>query len=229
MDGARHVNGSSWAILPAARGRALWMARHALDEPDTVYSALTPIPTVSKLLQHVAFRAVTHQHILAATPRLALAAARSQRGRSHPVLAGRPALHALRDHPLVGALQDHVRLGCDVLALRHPESVASAARVAADAEACPWVPLVFRRHKRLGRAPAAELIYAPSQQQVAHHSDVLGAALFKRGYLLMGFDAHEDLQPEISCIRLFQRRYGRGPAAQHGIDYLYSELVYLHR
>ncbi len=211
----RLVNISSWGILPQARQRALWMARTGLAEPGTAYSALTPMPSLHKLLLRIDLAPVCHQHVLVSTPRLAWSARRAPPPPA--VLAGRSALQALRDDPLFAALNDHVRLGCEVLALE------SAAGVQG------WVPLVFRAQRRLGCLRTAELLYAPSQAQVAEHARALAAPLLRRGFLLMGFDAHEDVHPAYPCTRLFQRRYGRALPAARGIDYLYSEFVYLHR
>lgn len=216
----RRVNGSSWAILPAARDRALWMARRGLAEPDTVYTALTPIPSALLLLQRIGFQAVTHQCVLASLPRLAWQAARGDPGPA--VLAGAAALHALRDDPLAPALHDHAQLGCEVLALQSPSGVQG------------WVPLVFRPQRRLGWLRTAELVYTPSQALLALHAHALAAPLLRRGYALLAFDAHQDLVPGFPCTRLFQRRFARGLPAGRGagsgaIDHLYSELIYLHR
>ena len=211
----RLVNISSWGILPQARQRALWMARTGLAEPDTAYSALTPMPSLHRLLKRIDLMAVSHQHVLVSTPRLAWSALRGPRPAE--VLAGRSALQALRDDPLAGALHDHVRLGCEVLALQSATGVQG------------WVPLVFRTQWRLGCVRTAELLYTPSQALLADHAPALAAPLLRRGYLLLGFDAHEDVHPAYPCTRLFQRRYGRALPAARGIDYLYSELVYLHR
>lgn len=224
----RHVNGSSWAILPGARDRALWMARHALAESETVYTALTPIPSALLLLQRLGFQAVTHQCVLAALPRLAWHGATQVHGTgagsdARPaVLAGSEALHALRDDPLIEALHDHRQLGCDVLALQ------SAAGVQG------WAPLVFRPQRRLGWLPTADVVYSPSQAMLARHAPALARPLLRRGYALLAFDAHQDLVPGFPSTRLFQRRFARGlpvsrAAGPGGIDHLYSELVYLHR
>lgn len=240
----RHVNANSWAIVPAARDRALWMARHGLPELTTTYSALTPIATVAKLLQRLGFEPVTHQEVLANNLRLALLAGRvPQRGAT--LLAGADALHALRDDPLAAALEDHRRLGCTVLAL---QPAAESEPRAADTHGLPpgpadtpcdaqhalglgrqrWVPLVFRPTRRLRCVPTAELVYTPSQALVADHAPRLAAQLLRRGYALMAFDAHQDLVPAFPCTRLFQRRYARCLLNPRGVDHLYSELVYLH-
>jgi hypothetical protein len=215
----RHVNGSSWAILPSGRQRALWMAREALAESSTVYSALTPIPAALRLLQRIGFQAATHQCVLAFTPRLAWQTAQSP-VRQPAVRSGRDALQALRDDPLAPALHDHLRLGCEVLALQSDRGTQG------------WVPLVFRPQRRLRCLRAAELIYTPSQALLAEHAPALAASLLRRGYLMLAFDAHQDLVPRFPSTRLFQRRFARGPVdtgRAAGVDYLYSELVYLHR
>lgn len=215
----RLINVSSWGILPQARQRALWMARTALAEPGTAYTALTPMPSLHKLLGRIDLLPQTHQHILVSMPRLAFSARRggAPAARPTPVLAGKAALQALRDDPLAAALHDHVQLGCEVFAL-HSDTGPSG-----------WVPLVFRAQRRLGWLRTAELLYTPSQDLVAKHAHALAGPLLRRGYMLMGFDAHEELSPDYPCTRLFQRRYGRALPAARGIDYLYSEFVYLHR
>lgn len=215
----RLVNASSWGILPRARQRALWMARTALSEPGTAYTALTPMPSLHKLLGRIDVMPTTHQHILASLPRLAWTAP-PQDGRAPrnaAVLSGQAALHALRDDPLATALHDHVRLGCEVLALQSASGTQG------------WVPLVFRAQRRLGWLRTAELLYTPSQALIAENAWALAGPLLRRGYLLLGFDAHEDLCPGFACTRLFQRRYGRALPESRGVDYMYSELVYLHR
>lgn len=213
--GVQHVvNGSSWAILPAARERALWMARHGMAELTTTYTALTPIPSTVKLLQRIGFEASTHQQVLAWTPRLAWGVPPSGQP---DLLDGREAALALRDDPLAQALEDHRRLGCLVWALRNPLGSGG------------WSPLVWRRTRRLRHLPAAELLYAPSQALVAQHARVLAARLLRRGYGLLAFDAHQDLVPDFPCTRLFLRRFARCPLLPQGVDHLYSELVYLHR
>lgn len=206
---APRVNASSWAIAPEARGRALWMARHTMDDPATVYTALTPIPSAARLLQRIGFRPVSHQCILGFTPRL-----RGAAGHRARVLAGAEALQALRDDPLAGALDDHHRLGCLVTALDTGRAL---------------VPMVWRPQRRMKLLRTAELLYAPAQALVAEHIGALARRLLPLGFPMLAFEAHEDLVPEFPCTRLFQRRLARGPYPAGAIDHLYSELVYLHR
>lgn len=203
------VNASSWAITPKARGRALWMARHSMNHPGTVYTALTPISSAARMLQRIGFRAISHQSIVGFTPRLRRLAAKGKR-----VLSGVDALAALRDHPLAQALEDHHRLDCLVTAL----DTGSALH-----------PMVWRATRRLRLFRSADLLYAPTQALVAQHAGVLAQQLWRLGFPMMVFEAQEDLVPEFACTRLFQRRFARGPYNELGVDHLYSELVYLHR
>lgn len=203
------VNASSWAIEAPARSRALWMARQTLNQPGTVYTALTPIHSASRMLQRIGFAPVSHQCLLGFAPRLRQAAGAGTR-----VLSASETLHALRDHPLHPALQDHHRLDCVVCALATPDGL---------------VPLVWRPRRRLRWLPVAELLYAPSQAVVAAHVGALARHLLGLGYALLEFEAQQDFVPDFACTRLFQRRFARGPYAAEGIDHLYSELVYLHR
>lgn len=205
----RRINGSSWAIAPQARQRALWMARHTMADPDTVYTALTPIASARRMLQRIGFAPVSHQCVLGLVPRLALAPP----GRAR-VLGGQAALHALRDHPLAQALQDHHRLGCLVSALDTGDALE---------------PLVWRPRRQLRLLPAAELVYTSAQAVVAAHTPALARHLLGQGMVFMAFEAHEDLVPTFACTRLFQQRLARGAYPVHGVDHLYSELVYLHR
>lgn len=211
-DGQRsvmHVNASSWAILPAARGRAMWMARRAMADAETVYTALTPIASASAVLQRIGFRPISHQCILGFTPRLLGAGKPGAK-----VWHGVDALRRLRDDPLAAALDDHLRLGCLVMALDTGHAV---------------VPLVWRSQRRLQVLRTAELLYTPSQALVAEHMATIARHLLGLGYLMTAFEADADLVPDFSCTRLFQRRLARGPYNLRGIDHLYSELVYLHR
>lgn len=206
---APRVNASSWAIAPEARGRALWMARHTMADPATVYTALTPIPSAARLLQRIGFKPVSHQCILGFTHRL-----RHGPGAGSRVLAGDAALAALRDDPLAGVLHDHHRLGCVVTALDTGRAL---------------VPMVWRPQRRLKLLRTAELLYTPSQAMVAEHIGALAGRLLGLGFPMLAFEGHEDLVPEFPCTRLFQRRLARGPYPAQGVDHLYSELVYLHR
>lgn len=205
----RRINGSSWAIAPRARQRALWMARHTMADPDTVYTALTPIPSARRMLQRIGFAPVSHQCVLGLVPRLALASPGAAR-----VLGGPAALHALREHPMAQALADHHRLGCLVSALDTGNALE---------------PLVWRPRRQLRVLPAAELLYARSQALVAQHAAALARHLLGQGMVFMAFEAQDDLVPEFPCTRLFQQRLARGPYRAEGVDHLYSELVYLHR
>jgi hypothetical protein len=208
-EGALRVNASSWAILPQARGRALWMARHAMANPMATYTALTPIPSANAMLQRIGFQAVSHQCVLGFTPRLCRAG-----GPNATLWHGREALQRLRDDPLAEALEDHVRLGCLVMALDDGQSLS---------------PLVWRSQRRLTVLRTAELVYARSQAQVAAHAGALARRLLRLGFAMLAFEAHADLVPGFPSTRLFQRRLARGAYEAQGIDHLYSELVYLHR
>lgn len=208
----RMANPSSWGMLPSARERALWMARLGLADPEVGYTALTPVNSVAKVLQRIGFAAVTHQQVLVATLRLAFA--RPEPGTE--LLRGNAALRELRDDPMLPALQDHRRLGCEVLAARVAESKA-------------WVPLVFRPSRRMGLLRTAELVYSPSQTLVMRVVPLLARALLPAGYAMIAIDAHEDVQADFPCTKLFMRRYARGLPSIAGVDHLYSELVYLQR
>lgn len=208
----RVINPCSWGMLPSARERALWMARHGLSDPQAAYIALTPVASAARVVQRIGFSAVTHQQIMVVTPRLAMASAEP----GAEVLQGRVAMQALREHALLPALQDHLRLGCVVLAARLAESTA-------------WAPLVFRPTRRLGLLRTAELVYTPSQVLVMRLMPLLARSLLGQGFAMLAADAHEDLTPEFPCTRLFRRRYARGLPNIVGVDHLYSELVYLQR
>lgn len=207
--GPRRYNASSWAIAPEARNRAMWMLRHSLPDPDTVYTALTPITSVARMLLRIGFRATSYQTILGITPllqRLPHAGAR--------VLKASKALAALIADPIAQALIDHQRLGCLICALETSDAL---------------IPLVFRPRRRWRWLPVAEIVYTPSQASVATHMGAIARHLLSRGYPLMEFEAHEDLTVQFPCTRLYQRRLARGPYDRDGIDHLYSELIYLHR
>jgi hypothetical protein len=89
--------------------------------------------------------------------------------------------------------------------------------------------LVWRQTRRLRLLPTAELIYTRSQAMVTAHAGAIARSLMGQRQALMAFEGHEDLVVEHPCTRLFQRRFARGEYPVHGIDHLYSELVYLHR
>lgn len=207
--GPRRINASSWTILPEARHCALWMARQGMDDKSAIYSALTPIPSAARLLHRIGFRAATHQTMLGLTPRLA----RLPRTPGRVLNAGET-LAALADDPFHRVLEDHRRLGCLVCAIDTGEAL---------------VPLVLCARRRWRWLPVAEVLYTPSHEVILAHAGALARHLLASGYLILEFDAHEHLDAPFPCTRLFRRRFARGPYDRDGIDYLYSELVYLHR
>lgn len=203
----QHVNASSWAIAPADRMQALWMAKQTLCDPQIVYTALTPIPQALRVLQRLGFVAVSSQRVLVMTPR-------HVGGKASPIriLDAHNTLKALKNSPLLKALQDHAQLGCIVCAIELPERV---------------VPLVLRTRRQSHLIPLAEIIYTPSIADVMTGIGPLSRFLMRQGMALLEFEAHEDAQIDIACTRLFRRRFASGPYRSEGIDHLYSELVYL--
>ncbi len=205
--GTRHINASSLAIDPADRMQALWMAKQTLCDPQTVYTALTPIPQALRILQRLGFKAVSSQRVLVMTPW------QSRRKTStFRVLDTGEAVRAFRNSSLEQVLQDHAQLGCMVCAIETQERL---------------VPLVLRTKRQSRVIPLAEIIYTPSLADVVAAIGPLSQFLWRRGVALLEFEAHEDAQIDIRCTRLFRRRFANGPYAVEGIDHLYSELVYL--
>ncbi|MEF7613765.1 hypothetical protein V4F39_07560 [Aquincola sp. MAHUQ-54] len=207
-EGQHNRNLSSWFIDPSARVHALWMARELCpDACATAFTLLTPVRAVRRLFRHVPFRAVSHQAVVVWTPKVAM------RARPGVRLLGRAAtVEAVRDPWTRRALEDHGRLGCLVCGIEVGGSV---------------VPLVFRARRRVRLLPVAELIYTPSVAAVVEHAGNIGRYLLQRGWPCMEFEAAEDEELPFPCTRLFRRRFARGPYTRHGIDHLYSELVYL--
>lgn len=203
------INASSWFIAPEARKHAMLMARHSMPDPHTVYTALTPIPSASRILRRIGFKAICCQTILGLTPLLFRLPGTGAR-----MLGAADALAALAADPIAPALIDHQRLGCLIAALDTGDAL---------------LPLVFRPRRRWRCLPVAELMYTPSQASVAAHVGVIARHLLAHGFPMLEFDADEDLEVPFRCTRLFRRRLARGPYELRGIDYLYSELIYLHR
>jgi hypothetical protein len=207
----RRVNGSGWAMLPEARSRALWMCRTAMPDDGTVYTALTPMKSVQRMLLRIGFRPVSHQRVRVFAPRLATLAAQP---RTMHVVTGRDAIRLARDDVVAEALDHHLRLGCIVCVAGNDDA---------------WWPLVLVKRKRLGVVPVAEVIYAADQERLLQVLPALGAHLLRSGIPFIEFEAHEDLEVDLPCTRLFRRRFARGPYHRCGIDHLYSELVYVLR
>ncbi|MDD2880611.1 MAG: hypothetical protein PHQ58_09245 [Rhodoferax sp.] len=202
-----HVNASSWAIEPTDRMQALWMAKQTLSDPKTVYTALTPIPQALRILQRLGFRAVSSQRVLVITPLQVRHKAPMVR-----ILDTNETLQAFKDSLLLRALHDHARLGCLVCAIALPDRL---------------VPLVMRTRRQSRLIPLAEVVYSPSVADITAAIGPLSRFLLRQGVALLQFEAHEDAQIEVSCTRLFSRRFASGPYRPEGIDHLYSELVYL--
>jgi hypothetical protein len=209
--GPWRINASSWSVLPAARGRALWMARHSLCEPGAIYTALTPIDAATRLLQQVGFQAISDERVRVATARLAW------RGSSGITVHGAAAtLAALKGEPIVPALKDHQRLGCQVLALEGAQGF--------------W-PLVLRPRRRLGGLCASEVVYTGSTTALLQGLVPLSRHLVGRGHLLLDLELPQTLADTLPADLPLRRqprlRLARGAYDVQGIDHLYSELVYL--
>lgn len=205
--GTRHINASSWAIEPTDRMQALWMAKQTLCDPQTVYTALTPIPQALRILQRLGFTAVSSQRVLVMTLLQAQRKALALR-----VLDATETLQEFRNSHLAQALLDHVQLGCIVCAIEFPDRL---------------VPLILRTRRQSRLIPLAEIIYTPSVTDVVSGVEALSRFLVRRGVALLEFEVHEDAHIDITCTRLFRRRFASGPYPAGGIDHLYSELVFL--
>ncbi|MFT7575732.1 MAG: hypothetical protein ACI9XZ_002113, partial [Alphaproteobacteria bacterium] len=109
-------------------------------------------------------------------------------------------------------LRDHAALGCRTCIL----SVDGTHH-----------PLVFATRWRR-KIPHAYLIYAPDRQVVLSALGNVSAHLAKRGQFLIAMDCNEN-----ECVGAGQfrpttwQKYYTGPVDAGGIDYAYSELVYM--
>lgn len=203
----RRINASSWTVATGHRSRALWMARESLAEPQARYTALTAIAPVARILGALGFCTWVQQRVLLPLPRAALLPGRGLR-----VRGAADTLAALQGQPISRALADHRRLGCLLLGLETADGLQ---------------PLVLRRCWRGPRLPAVQVLYLADPALLAPALGPLARQLLARGAVVLECD-----QPPgspalpIAGLRRAQQRMGRG-AAPAGIDWLYSELVYL--
>lgn len=128
IPGPPQINASNCFIAPESRQYAMLMARHSTPDPRIVYTALTPIPSASRILRRIGFKAICCQTILGLTPPLFRLPGTGAR-----ILGAAEALAALAADPVAPALIDHQCRVCLVAALDTGDAL---------------LPLVFRPRRR---------------------------------------------------------------------------------
>ncbi|MEZ5739755.1 MAG: hypothetical protein R3E68_10065 [Burkholderiaceae bacterium] len=203
----RVTNLSSWFIEPRARFQALAMLRQATADPAVTYTDLSATPAVARMLPLVGFRPIAHQFVIVPALHPTLV-----RGATPVLASGQAALAQLQGHPLHQAFADHLALGCLLCVVESRQGPQ---------------PIVLRPKDKAKLLRGAELIYAASHAVFMQNIGPISRYLLGRGRPFLVFEAPQDAEIPVSSLRLFKRRFAKGPYDERGVDHLYSELAYL--
>ena len=201
------VNLSSWYIDEPHRWYAPMMLKKILRDKSAVFTDLTASEEVRKMLPALKFQTWTEGVLTTSLPQTI---ARFRRDAS---ISSFDRLDADQlDAAQQAILHDHQTLGCIscVLSVNGTDH-----------------PLIFKTRYRRG-IPHAYLIYARDRAVVMSALGNICLHLLGHGHFLVAMDCNEN---ECVGAGLFRRtawhKYFAGPGNPQGIDYAYSELVYL--
>lgn len=201
------VNLSGWYIDEPHRWYAPMMLKRVLSDKAAIFTDLSASEDVLKMLPAFKFRPWTEGVLLTSLPQSFF---RYRRDASVLHVDQIPP-GAISETDLV-LLKDHEALGCRACILE----VRGA-----------YYPLVFATRKRRN-IPHAYLIFAPDRKIVLSALGNVCAHLLQHGHFLMAIDCNA---AECSGIGTFRasnwRKHYAGPANPDGIDYAYSEVVYM--
>lgn len=201
------VNLSSWYIDEPYRWYAPLMLKKVLRDKSAVFTDLSASEEVLKLLPALKFQPWTEGLLTTSLPQSLL----SYRRDVSIVPFDKLDAGEISDGDIT-MLQDHARMGCISCVLKIDGA---------------YHPLIFTVRRRRN-IPHAYLIYAPDRQVVISALGNICAHLLKHAHFLVALDCNQD-----ECVRLgsFRKtswqKYFVGPAVTGGIDYAYSEFVYL--
>jgi hypothetical protein len=202
------INLSSWYIEPEFRWRAPLMMRHVTRNPAFAYTSLTPIPSVTRLLEACGFkpRNCGTATIPTLHPRAAIGALGVVVDLDRMPAEVADALGPAR----VARMKQHAELGCVAMALR---------------DGAQWHSLIFKP-RRIRGLRGLRLIHCDSLSALDRQMGAVLRHLLTRGWLIV----QTDVLPDGKRHGLFRPGgigYRKGPGPADGIDHGNSELVYL--
>ena len=201
------VNLSGWYIDEAYRWYAPMMLKKILKDKTAIFTDLTASEEVLKMLPAFKFKPWTEGVLMSSLPQ-----SLSRYRRDVSIVRPEQSSTTTISDADMTLLRDHAALGCRTCIL----SVDGTHH-----------PLVFATRWRR-KIPHAYLIYAPDRQVVLSALGNVSAHLAKRGQFLIAMDCNEN-----ECVGAGQfrpttwQKYYTGPVDAGGIDYAYSELVYM--
>jgi hypothetical protein len=201
------VNLSSWYVDPEHRWRAPRMLQSVTACHTTLYTDLSPTPSVRDMIGRFGFHGWTEGTLIVALPLFALRSA----GPAHVV-----PLHDLPsdafDGPTRRMLEAHAALDCVACGLWDGEALQ---------------PLIFSRKTYRG-IRAARLIFAGDRPGLFAHLPAISRFLMRQKILLLAVNADRS---ERIAGSIFTRTRGptfyKGPAAPAPGDFAFSEFVFL--
>lgn len=201
------VNLSGWYIDEPYRWYAPMMLKKVLNDKTAIFTDLSASEDVLKILPAFKFSPWTEGVLITSLPQ-----SLSHYRRDASVLRIDQVPVGAISNSELALLRDHEKLGCRACALKVNGI---------------YHPLVFATRKRRN-IPHAYLIYAPDRKIVLSALGNLCAHLLLRGQFLLAMDCDE---AECSGAGTFRasdwRKHYAGPVNADGIDYAYSEFVYM--
>jgi hypothetical protein len=202
----RVVNLSSWYIDPQDRWRAPRMLQRITGCDRTLYTDLTPTPSVQTLIGRMGFRHWMEGTLILALPLRAIG--RSGHSQIIP-------LHDLSSDALPAAtrrlLEDHAALDCIAAALW---------------DGTVLHPLIFSRSNRRGLR-VTRLIYAQDQAVLTSNMTTIARFLLRQGFMLLAVKADRDERIPGSVFMRQPPSFYKGEHPPSRCDLSYSEYVFL--
>ncbi|MGD9925183.1 MAG: hypothetical protein AB7V13_27610 [Pseudorhodoplanes sp.] len=203
----RIVNLSSWYVDPEQRWRAPRMLQSIAACAATLYTDLTPSPSVRTMISRLGFQNWTEGTLIFPLPAFAIRTA----GASRVV-----PLHALSPDafadPVRRIMDDHAALDCVVGGLWDGAALR---------------PLIFSRKVHRG-VPVARLIFADDRAAVFAHIPAISRFLLRERFALLAINGNrrERIAGSIFTKRAAPTFY-KGPTPPAPCDFTYSEFVFL--
>ncbi len=201
------VNLSGWYIDEPYRWYAPMMLKKILREKDTVFTDLTASVEVSKMLPALKFKEWADGVLTTTLPQ-----SLAQYRRGVAIVAYDKIEPGKIDAAQLALLQDHAQMGCISCVMTIDGT---------------HHPLIFiTRYRR--NIPHAYLIYAGNREVVLSALGNITFHLLRHGKFLLALDCNEDEAPRAGSFRRTTwHKYFSGTEKHRGIDYAYSEFVYL--
>jgi hypothetical protein len=208
-EAGRRVNFASWYFEPAHRFRLPFMLNKMLRDKKSVFTDLTPTPTVWPILTSLGFQPL-NQGVNA----VCIPVASVYHAKSHAVIDWEQTDTTRFPETLVNMFEEHQTYGCWPFVIETAET---------------RVPILVKPCRIKG-IPAAQIIYSPDNQILSEAIGSLCRKLARRGLLTLLIDIPEGAQQRLSPVSIpittRRRRFIKNGEQTNRTDYTYSELVF---